>query len=120
MSLTLTLSSGAVAGLNDRAAELGVSPEDLAVQVLEARFTGLIWQAEKLLEVLWGHGALPAMRVSRQTLDALWSTRATGAVFQDLKTGVDALYAAQLIDGVEPNGIVLTDAGYDRMIATYG
>ena len=120
VNVTVSVSSAAAAGLRDEAARLGLSVEALAQRVLEARFAGLSWQASKVLEALLKGGALPGRRVSEQSLFSLWVKVAGGAPTSDLSLGVDALYGAKLIDGAMPDGIVLTQEGYDRMTAQFG
>ena len=120
VNVTVSVSSAAAAGLRDEAASLGLSVEALAQQVLEARFAGLSWQASKVLEALLKGGALPGRRVSEQSLFSLWVKVAGAANASDLRLGVDGLYDAKLIRGAMPDGIVLTQEGYDRMTAQFG
>ena len=120
VNVTVSVSSAAAAGLRDEAARLGLSVEALAQRVLEARFAGLSWQASKVLKALSEGGALPGRRVSEQSRFSLWVQVAGGAPTSDLSLGVDALYGAKLIDGAMPDGIVLTQEGYDRMTAQFG
>ena len=120
VNVTVSVSSAAAAGLRDEAASLGLSVEALAQQVLEARFAGLSWQASKVLKALSEGGALPGRRVSEQSLFSLWVKVAGAANASDLRLGVDGLYDAKLIHGAMPDGIVLTQEGYDRMTAQFG
>ena len=120
VNVTVSVSSAAAAGLRDEAARLGLSVEALAQRVLEARFAGLSWQASKVLKALSEGGALPGIRVNQQSLFSLWVKDTGGAPTSDLVLGVDALYDAKLIDGATPDGVLLTQDGYDRMTAKFG
>lgn len=117
MSLTLTLSAGAAAGLNAQAAKLGVSPDALAVQVLEARFTGLSWKATDALALMAYCNARPGVQVDFMPAQLNFSKVSTGSA-DDMIAGFEELAARGLLvafDG-KSTGFALTQEGYDRLV----